>query len=108
MVYMPLVRLILANDIKMFEVEFTHGYRPGAPMFYVSICNEYGEEQFVKDEDISKWEPQWTSVNNGFEAKLASNPHLKILYGRMFFICDGNQWFKAWTGYIDRVHKDDL
>jgi hypothetical protein len=43
MVYMPLVRPTLANDIKRLEAEFTHGYRPGAPMFYVSICNEHGK-----------------------------------------------------------------
>jgi hypothetical protein len=44
MVYMPLVRPTLAIDIKSLEVEFTHGYRPGAPVFYISICNEKGEE----------------------------------------------------------------
>jgi hypothetical protein len=25
----------------------------------------------------------------------------------MFFICDGNHRFKAWTGYIDRLHSND-
>jgi hypothetical protein len=51
MVQMPLVLPTLANDIKRLEAEFTHGYRHGAPMFYVSICNEHGEEQAVKDEE---------------------------------------------------------
>jgi hypothetical protein len=32
MVYMPLVRPTLANDIKRLEAEFTHGYRPGSPV----------------------------------------------------------------------------
>jgi hypothetical protein len=53
MVYMPLVRPTLAIDIKRLEAEFTHGYRPGAPMFYVSICNDKGEERSVKDVDTS-------------------------------------------------------
>jgi hypothetical protein len=53
MVYMPLVRPTLVHDIKRLEAKFTHGYMPGAPMFYVSICNEYGKEQSVKDEDTS-------------------------------------------------------
>jgi hypothetical protein len=53
MVYMPLVKPTLAHDIKRLEAEFTHGYRPGVPVFYVSICNEYGEERSVKDEDTS-------------------------------------------------------
>jgi hypothetical protein len=26
----------------------------------------------------------------------------------MFFICDGNHRFKAWIGYIDRLHSNDL
>ena len=76
MLYMPLVRSTLATDIKKLEIEFTHGYRPGALVFYVSICNEKGEERSVTDEDKSNWSPHWTSVNEEFEDKLDSNPHL--------------------------------
>jgi hypothetical protein len=108
MVYMPLVRPTLAHDIKRLEVGFTHGYRPGVLVFYVSITNEHGDERFAKDVDTSNWGPHWTSVNNEFEAKLASNPHLCFLCGRMFFICDENHRFEAWTGYIDRLHQNDL
>jgi hypothetical protein len=25
----------------------------------------------------------------------------------MFFVCDGNHRFKAWTGYINRLHSND-
>jgi hypothetical protein len=53
MVYMPLIRPTLANDIKRLEAEFIHGYRPGTPVFYVSICNDKEEERFVKDVDTS-------------------------------------------------------
>jgi hypothetical protein len=107
MIYMPLVRPTLAHDIKRLEAEFTHGYRPRASMFYVSTTNENGEERLVKDVDTSNWGPHWTSVNDELEAKLALNPHLKSLCGCMFFICDGNHRFKAWTGYIDRLHSND-
>ena len=55
MVYMLLVRPILANDIKRLKAEFIHRYKPVAPMFYVSICNEHSEERSVKDEDTTKW-----------------------------------------------------
>jgi hypothetical protein len=81
MVYMPLVRPTLAIDIKRLEAEFTHGYRPGAPVFYVSLCNEVGEERFVSDEERAHWGPHWTAVNIEFEAKLAANPHLRFLCG---------------------------
>jgi hypothetical protein len=107
MIYMPLVRPTLAHDIKRLEAKFTHGYRPGASVFYVSTTNEIGAERLVKDVDTGNWGPHWTSVNDEFEAKLALNPHLRSLCGRMFFICDGNHRFKAWTGYIDRLHSND-
>jgi hypothetical protein len=107
MVYMLLVRPTLTHDIKRLEAEFIHGYRLGALVFYVSITNEHGEERFVKDVDTSKWDPHWTSMNIDFEAKLALNPHLRSLCGRMFFIYNGNHCFKAWIGYIDRLHRDD-
>jgi hypothetical protein len=55
MVYMPLVRPTLAHDIKRLEAEFTHGYRPGAPVFYVSITNEHGDERFMKDVNTNNW-----------------------------------------------------
>jgi hypothetical protein len=108
MLYMPLVHPTLSHDIKRLEAKFTHGYRPGAPVFYVSITNERGEESLLKDVDTSNWGPHWTSVNTEFEAKLASNPHLRFLCGKMFFVCDGNHRFKAWTGYIYRLHRDDI
>jgi hypothetical protein len=53
MVYMPLVCPTLANDIKRLEAKFIYGYRPGAPVFYVSICNKHGEERSVSDEEKS-------------------------------------------------------
>jgi hypothetical protein len=77
MIYMPLVRPTLVHDIKRLEAEFTHGYRPGASVFYVSTTNENGEERLLKDVDTSNWGPHRTSVNDEFEAKLALNPHRK-------------------------------
>jgi len=61
MIYMPLVRPTLAHDIKRLEAEFTHGYRPGAPVFYVSTTNKHGEERLMKDVDTSDWGPHWTA-----------------------------------------------
>ena len=76
MVYMPLVCPTLVHDIKNLEAEFIHRYRLGAPLFYVSIINKHGDERFVKDVDTSNWDLHSTLVNNEFEAKLTSNPHL--------------------------------
>src|SRR5450759_494978 len=55
MIYMPLVWPTLASDIKRLEAEFSHGYRAGASVFYVSICNDRGEERSVTSEDTKGW-----------------------------------------------------
>jgi hypothetical protein len=107
MIYMPLVRPTLDSDIKRLEAEFSHGYRHGASVFYVTLCNERGEERSVSDAEMRNWDPLWIEVNKHFEDQLRANKHLQHLQGRMFFICDGNHRFKAWTGYIDRLHRDD-
>ena len=57
MIYMPLVRPTLAQDIKRLEAEFTNGYRPTESVYYVSTTNENGEERLVKGVDTSSWGP---------------------------------------------------
>jgi hypothetical protein len=107
LVYMPLVRPTLESDIKRLEAEFTHGYRPGATVFYVSLTNDVGEELFVTEEDKQKWGPLWNEANDRFEAGLKGLPHLSFLQNRKLFICDGNHRFRAWMDYIERMHAAD-
>jgi hypothetical protein len=107
MVYMPLVHPTLDSDIKRLEVEFIHGYRIGANVLYVSLTNEKGEERSISDEERVCWGPLWNEENNKFELFLEATPALSSLKNRMFFICDGNHPYKAWTGYIERLHKMD-
>ena len=76
-------------------------------MFYVTLCNERGEEKSVTDKVKKNWDPLWIEANNIFESQLKANKYLQHLQGCMFFICDGNHRFKAWTGYIDRLCRDD-
>jgi hypothetical protein len=104
---MPLVRPTLCSNIKRLEAEFFHGFRPSANVFYVSLCDETGEERSVTDEDQQKWGPPWIALNEEFEARLAANPHLSKLSGHMFFICNNNHRFKAWTSCIKRLHNDN-
>ena len=107
LVYMPLVRPTLDSDIKRLEAEFTHGYRPGATVFYVSITNDSGEESFVTEEDKRAWGPLWTAVNDNFESGLLDNPHLMFLKNCKLFICDSNHHYRAWMGFIERMHSTD-
>jgi hypothetical protein len=57
MVPMLLVRPTLGSDIKRLEAEVSHGYRLGAKVFYIYLCDENGEERSVIDEDQQKWGP---------------------------------------------------
>jgi hypothetical protein len=107
MIYMPLVRPTLDYDIKRLEAEFSHGYRHGASVFYVTLCNERGEERSISEAEMRNWDPLWIEANKHFDDQLRANKHLQHLQGRMFFICDGNHRFKAWTRYIDRLYRDD-
>jgi hypothetical protein len=107
MIYMPLVRPTLESDIKRLEAEFFHGYRHGTSVFYVTLCNERGEERSVSEAEMRNWDPLWIEANKHFDDQLRANKHLQHLQGRMFFICDGNHRFKAWTRYIDRLYRDD-
>jgi hypothetical protein len=79
MIYMPLVRPTLASDIKCLEAEFVHGYCARTSVFYVSICNERGEERSVSSEDTKGWNEQWRNENSLFESWLLNSPHLKHL-----------------------------
>lgn len=107
LLYMPLVRPTLDSDIKRLEAEFSHGYRPGANVFYVSLTNDIGEASFVTEEDKKSWGPLWNAANDQFESMLQSSPQLMYLKNRKLFICDGNHRFKAWMGYIERMHQTD-
>lgn len=77
MIYMLLVRPILAFDIKHLEAEFAHGYHGGASVFYVSICNECGEERSIFLEDMKGWNKHWRNKNSLFKSWLLNSPHLK-------------------------------
>jgi hypothetical protein len=57
MFYRRIWNIVGKYSILCCDTEFTHGYRPGAPMFYVSVCNELREERSVNDEEKSKWGP---------------------------------------------------
>lgn len=107
MIPMPIVRPSLDSDIKRLEAAFTHGYRPGSSAFYVSVCDEKGETKTLSTEDIERMSPLWKLESTQFDARLQQNEHLKHLVGRMFFICDGNHRFQAWTAFIERLHRDD-
>jgi hypothetical protein len=79
MVYMLLVRPILASNIKRLEAEFAHGYQIGANVFYVSLTIKKGDERTISDEERMSWGPLWNEENNKFEFFLKATSALSSL-----------------------------
>ena len=102
---MPMVRPTLQSDLSKLEQEFVHGYREGASVFYVSTTDEDGKTREVTEADKVKWGPIWAQKNDEFNNFLLTIPELASFTNMMFFICDGNHRFQAWTNHINRLHK---
>lgn len=107
MVAMPMVRPTLQSDLIKLEQEFTHGYREGAAVFYVSMTNEDGKTQEVTEADKAGWGPIWRAPNDSFNSYLESVPELKGFANLMFFVCDGNHRRQAWMNHIQRLHREE-
>jgi hypothetical protein len=73
----------------------------------VSLTNDKGNESFVTAVDIESWGPLWKAHNDVFEASIKDIPQFSFLRNRKLYVCDGNHRYKAWMGYIDRVHSQD-
>ena len=43
------------SDVVKFEQGFTHGYRSGSAVFYISIVNNKKETEDVTSELINSW-----------------------------------------------------
>jgi len=59
MIPTPIVCPSLDSDIKKLETEFVHEYRPGASVFYVSVCNENVGVQNLAENDMNRMSPLW-------------------------------------------------
>jgi hypothetical protein len=56
MASLQVVRPALINDIQKLQVDFVHGYRVGAVVFYVLLTNMRGEGSMVSDVDRASWD----------------------------------------------------
>jgi len=88
----------------MLEHQFSGGYEEGAKVFYVSVCDEKGQNFVFTSAEKEEWVPIWNSVNDNFNNMLKSQPVLKCLVDHKFFVCDGNHKRTAWMNYIMRLH----
>jgi hypothetical protein len=108
MVSMPEVRPVLESEVLRLQSEFRSGYRVGSAVFYVALTDAKGREQLVTDDIIRKWSSAWDQLDNEFDIELNSDPDLKPLRGKMFFIYDGNHRYTAWKRYIDEAKMENM
>lgn len=102
-----MVRPTLSCDLIKLEQDFTHGYREGACVFYVSTTNEKGNFMIMTSEERAALNPLWKVEVTKFEAFLDSEPELARLKNLRFYICDGNHRHIAWMSHINRLHSVD-
>ena len=107
MISFQVVRPALAVDIEKMKVDFIHGYRPGAAVFYMSTIDFTGKERVVTDSDRQSWDRQWKRQNQEFEDFLGLHPALHSLSNKFFFIWDGNHRHQAWTEFISETYSDN-
>jgi hypothetical protein len=100
MASLQVVRPALINDIQKLQVDFVHGYRVGAVVFYVLLTNMRGEGSMVSDVDRAR--------DREFEAFLKADKDLCFMSNRLFYVWDGNHCLLAWTDHIHRVHRTEL
>lgn len=108
MVSMPEVRPVLESEVLRLQSEFRSGYRVGSVVFYVALTDTKGREKLVTDEIRREWSSAWDQLDNEFELELNSDPDLKPLRGKMFFIYDGNHRYTAWKRYIDEAKMGNM
>ena len=108
MIRLQVVRPTLAMDIEKMKADFIHEYHPGAAVFYVSTTNIEGNSRDVTNEDRSAWNFHWRRKDMEFEQFLQSNPELRFLSNKMFYVWDGNLRLVAWMEFISKVHPNDL
>ena len=86
MVHMPIVHLVLKDDITKFHVNFLNSYRDGDRVFYISAIESKGDFQFVGDKVCASWSPNWTKTNAVFESQLNPDPSFTSYKNKIFFI----------------------
>ena len=105
---LQVVRPALENDVAKMQAEFSHGYRDGASVFYVSTTNFQGQEKVVTEAERAKWSAHWRTRDQEFEEFLSRDPELAQLSNKFFYVWDGNHRLVAWYEFIRKSHKQDL
>jgi len=101
---MPMVGLTLACDLTLLENQFSGGYKEGARVFYVSVCDEEGQSAVFSEAEKEAWGPIWNSVNDDLNNVLKSQLVLKHLVDHKFYVCDDNHRRIVWMNHIMRLH----
>jgi hypothetical protein len=103
LIAMPIMRLALKIDVFKMEQAFQMGYKQGEKMFFVSPTNWQGEEISISFVE-ALWGLLWKEKNDKFEEFLQGDVNLRLLFGKMFHIWDGNHKLQMWFPYIEIVH----
>jgi hypothetical protein len=108
MISLPIVRPFLKNDVlKLASYFVACGYLESNGVFYVSLEDNERKTCSVTDEIMASWSQNWASVNAEFEHLLQSDDDLRMFFGKMFMVWDGNHRLQAWLSIINDDHGQD-
>ena len=75
--------------------------------FYVALNNNEGKTNDVTDSIIDSWSENWVRTNDAFEKILQTDEDLKIFFGKMFMVWNGDYRLQAWLFNINLDHTYD-
>ena len=104
---LPFVRPISEVEVQRLECEFVMGYREGDRVMYVSVLNDIPIDLPVFPAIMASWSLLWQEASAEFDVKLKEDPDLAHLYGKMFFMWEGNHRLTAWWRHINNNHADE-
>ena len=93
--------------MQRLECEFVMGYREGDRVMYVSVLNDIPIDLPVFPAIMASWSLLWQEASAEFDVKLKEDPDLAHLYGKMFFMWEGNHRLTAWWRHINNNHADE-
>ena len=83
------------------------GYMEEIMVFNVALENNEGKTMDVTPNITASWSDNCVQANAKFEKELNSDDDLRVFFGKMFMVWNGNHRLQAWLPIIKNEQRDD-
>jgi hypothetical protein len=102
------MRPFLKNNVMNLATHFVAcRYMEGIRVFNVELENNEGKTMDVTPNITASWSDNWVQANAEFEKELNSDDDLRVSFGKMFMVWNGNHRLQAWLPIINNEQRDD-